>query len=293
MVDCPVSETKNVKERICPQCDTDLTPLHRLKELPKVYYIKGIKLAEQGNLDRAIENLMTAISLNPDSAETYIAVGNIYVRKGLHADALVQFEKALKIDSGNEEAKKAKERSEEERARLKETQFKQTRKFALYKKLLIGVPVAAFLAGLMIIPLLKNLISQPSIDYPALAEKIKKNITNYPIISGLNIDVTPADKGLNISGKVPTDLHKNLITEIAKNVAGNNTVDMQNLLIVPIREKVPEFLYTVKSGDTLMLIAYRFYGDSQMWNRIWEANRDKITNANRVSIGQHLSIPVK
>src|SRR5687768_4343630 len=36
--------------------------------------------------------------------------------------------------------------------------------------------------------------------------------------------------------------------------------------------------YTVEEGDTLTSIAERFYGDGKAYNRIWEANRDKLDN---------------
>ena len=50
--------------------------------------------------------------------------------------------------------------------------------------------------------------------------------------------------------------------------------------------------YTVKSGDTLSKIAKEFYGDANAYNRIFDANRDKLTDPNKVSVGQVLNIPV-
>ena len=49
--------------------------------------------------------------------------------------------------------------------------------------------------------------------------------------------------------------------------------------------------YTVVSGDTLSGIARKFYGDSSKWNTIFNANRDKIKNANLIYPGQVLTIP--
>ncbi len=54
---------------------------------------------------------------------------------------------------------------------------------------------------------------------------------------------------------------------------------------------VQQEYYTVKSGDSLSKIAKQLYGDSQLWNRIFEANKDQIKDANLIQPGQKLKIP--
>jgi len=49
--------------------------------------------------------------------------------------------------------------------------------------------------------------------------------------------------------------------------------------------------YTVKSGDSLSKIAKHFYGDGSKWNRIFDANRDKISNPDLIHPGQEFTIP--
>jgi uncharacterized protein YidB (DUF937 family) len=49
--------------------------------------------------------------------------------------------------------------------------------------------------------------------------------------------------------------------------------------------------YTVASGDTLSKIAKQFYSDGNQWQRIFDANRDILSNPDRISPGQHLRIP--
>jgi nucleoid-associated protein YgaU len=49
--------------------------------------------------------------------------------------------------------------------------------------------------------------------------------------------------------------------------------------------------YTVEEGDTLSSIAKHFYGDENAYNRIWEANRDKLDNPDMIHPGQELTIP--
>jgi nucleoid-associated protein YgaU len=51
-------------------------------------------------------------------------------------------------------------------------------------------------------------------------------------------------------------------------------------------------LYTVVAGDTLRKIAQRFYGDETLWPRIFNANRDQITNPDQIQVGWVLRIPL-
>ena len=49
--------------------------------------------------------------------------------------------------------------------------------------------------------------------------------------------------------------------------------------------------YTVKSGDSLSAIAKNEYGDAGAWRRIYEANRDQISDPDMIHPGQELKIP--
>ncbi len=49
--------------------------------------------------------------------------------------------------------------------------------------------------------------------------------------------------------------------------------------------------YTVVAGDTLSAIAQQWYADAAQWPRIFEANRDQITNPNLIFSGQVLRVP--
>ena len=49
--------------------------------------------------------------------------------------------------------------------------------------------------------------------------------------------------------------------------------------------------YTVVSGDNLSKIAKHFYGNANDWHKIFEANRDQISNPDLIKVGQVLRIP--
>lgn len=49
--------------------------------------------------------------------------------------------------------------------------------------------------------------------------------------------------------------------------------------------------YKVQPGDSLSKIAEQFYGHANEYNRIFEANRDKLSDPNKIQPGQELTIP--
>ena len=49
--------------------------------------------------------------------------------------------------------------------------------------------------------------------------------------------------------------------------------------------------YTVKPGDTLSKISKQFYGDANKYMKIFEANRDKLKDPDKIQVGQELVIP--
>ena len=49
--------------------------------------------------------------------------------------------------------------------------------------------------------------------------------------------------------------------------------------------------YTVKPGDTLSKIAKDMYGNANEYNKIFEANQDKLSSPDKIQVGQELTIP--
>ena len=49
--------------------------------------------------------------------------------------------------------------------------------------------------------------------------------------------------------------------------------------------------YTVQAGDTLSKISQRFYGKASDDMRIYEANRDRLGDPDKIQPGQVLRIP--
>ena len=50
-------------------------------------------------------------------------------------------------------------------------------------------------------------------------------------------------------------------------------------------------MYTVKSGDTLSKISKQFFGSPNDYMKIFDANRDQLTDPDKIKVGQELKIP--
>lgn len=49
--------------------------------------------------------------------------------------------------------------------------------------------------------------------------------------------------------------------------------------------------HTVQSGESLSLIAKKYYGDASKWHAIYDANKDKIKNPDLIQPNQTFIIP--
>ena len=64
------------------------------------------------------------------------------------------------------------------------------------------------------------------------------------------------------------------------------------LTIPEISPNTDNRVHVVASGESLSLIAKKYYGDPMKWNAIYEANKDKISNPDVIRPGQELVIPL-
>ena len=109
---------------------------------------------------------------------------------------------------------------------------------------------------------------------------------------------------LFVQGDAPSEQAKNKVWDQIKAVNPN----WQSDLIADIRvtgggqpqpqqqqsqpqQAAPQRTYTVKPGDSLSKIAKEYYGSTNDYMKIFEANRDKLKDPNVIQPGQELKIP--
>ena len=109
-----------------------------------------------------------------------------------------------------------------------------------------------------------------------------------------NIDVQFDDGVATICGDCDNQKTKEQAVLIAGNIKGVERV-VADGLTAP--EPPPEVVskdafYEIKSGDTLGKIAKQYYGKASQYMRIFEANREIISDPNKIYPGQKIRIPL-
>ena len=107
-------------------------------------------------------------------------------------------------------------------------------------------------------------------------------------ITGLSISYNSASDLATIRGQVQSQADREKIVLAVGNIDHVAKVDDQ--LTVSSPEPESKF-YTVKSGDSLSKISKEFYGDANQYNKIFEANRPLLKDADDIFPGQVLRIP--
>jgi nucleoid-associated protein YgaU len=122
----------------------------------------------------------------------------------------------------------------------------------------------------------------------SLQEKYQSliDMANSSGISNLNI--TEGDGFVKIEGSAPSaDVKKQLWDEYGRLDPDYRSGDLVLNISAP---EAAENTYTVQSGDSLSKIGSH-YGISYM--KIFEANRDKLDNPDKIFPGQELTIPTE
>ena len=107
-------------------------------------------------------------------------------------------------------------------------------------------------------------------------------------VTGLSVSYNSETDLATVRGEVQTQADKEKIVLAIGNVDHVAQVDDQITVATPEPESK---FYTVKSGDNLSKISKEFYGDPNQYNKIFEANRPLLKNADDIFPGQVLRIP--
>jgi len=131
-----------------------------------------------------------------------------------------------------------------------------------------------------------------------IGEELQKKIDDL----GINISLAKemaatakirADQSAKEAGeaRMKTELLLTTVNELVERV---KTLE-EKLAVKPAPELIPKNLYKVRKGDSLWRISgYRnIYNDPFQWKKIYEANRDKIEDADVIYPGQRLIVPPK
>jgi nucleoid-associated protein YgaU len=105
---------------------------------------------------------------------------------------------------------------------------------------------------------------------------------------GLQGSIEERDGKLHFKGTVANQADANRIWDAIKTIP---TWSQDVVADIQARPGAEQKTYTVKAGDTLSKIARELLGDANAYHKIFDANRDQLSDPNKIMPGQKLKIP--
>ena len=101
------------------------------------------------------------------------------------------------------------------------------------------------------------------------------------------------DGKLYFTGNVRTEAEKNELWSAIKTIPEWRDEVVADIKVTggPAAAEPAARTYTVKSGDTLSAIARQHLGDANAYMKIFDANRDQLSDPDKIKPGQTLKIP--
>jgi len=129
------------------------------------------------------------------------------------------------------------------------------------------------------------------------AAKIQKEVADAGLgIDNLQVKYDPSSGDCALSGTCPSAEVMQKAVLIAGNVQGVANVDVTNLDLVEAQsiaaaaDQDVEY-YVIVPGDNLSKIAKHFYGNPNLYPKIFDANREVIKHPDKIFPGQKIRIP--
>ena len=104
-----------------------------------------------------------------------------------------------------------------------------------------------------------------------------------------NGDVSENGGVLKVKGEAKTPYEKNLIWDKIKEIGGEQPGDIK--ANITVADDSVYHRHTVKSGESLSLIAKHYYGDPMKYKAIFEANTSILSNPDVIHPDKELVIP--
>ena len=111
-----------------------------------------------------------------------------------------------------------------------------------------------------------------------------------------DLDARIQGKVVTLSGTAPTmEVKARVMQEFNARVETDNTLNQIRVAkvepVAPPSPAAEERWHVVVSGDTLSGLAKKYYGKGSLYMKIFEANKDQLTNPDLIKVGQKLRIP--
>jgi nucleoid-associated protein YgaU len=121
-----------------------------------------------------------------------------------------------------------------------------------------------------------------------LKDKYEDSLEVGKVVGLKNLEAKEEGGKLKIGATAEHEFDKNELWQSLKAHAG-----WENEIQADIKVEKSDIygVYTVKSGDTLSKIAKYVYSDANKYPKIFEANKDQLSNPDLIKVGQKLKLP--
>ncbi|MDD2059386.1 peptidoglycan-binding protein LysM [Pseudomonas sp. GD03860] len=120
------------------------------------------------------------------------------------------------------------------------------------------------------------------------SEQLQKHVEAVGL-GNPNIKATVEGDKVTVTGEVASQEEKEKILLALGNIAGVAEVDDQITVTGPVMAAAR--FVVVKKGDTLSAISLAVYGNANLYNKIFEANKPMLKHPDKIYPGQSLRIP--
>ena len=121
------------------------------------------------------------------------------------------------------------------------------------------------------------------------SEQLKDHVSKVGL-GNPNVQTTVDGDKVTVTGEVASQEEKEKILLALGNIAGVASVDDQIKVTDPAPIVAARFV-VVKKGDTLSAISLAVYGNANLYNKIFEANKPMLSHPDKIYPGQTLRIP--
>ncbi|MCP1106112.1 peptidoglycan-binding protein LysM [Serratia nevei] len=118
--------------------------------------------------------------------------------------------------------------------------------------------------------------------------KLKEHLDKSGLPGTDKVDVQVVDGKAVVTGDAVSQELKEKILVAIGNVAGISGVEDK---VAVAQSDAESRFYTVKKGDTLSAISKEMYGNANLYNKIFEANKPMLSSPDKIYPGQVLRIP--
>lgn len=221
----------------------------------------------QGRYEDALITYLGLISIRRESPESHLEVGYIYLNTLKDpVRAIFYFDRYLELKPESERIIQVK-------------QLIETAKLEFLRQL----PTKPFQGDV------------DRIDLLEIIEKLKKENDTLKLKYNKALLEIKAKRGQEAMNQVSISLNEMIPNDgnSSQSEGGNltsNIASSSNATGMVDPREVPKS-YVVLAGDTLSKISEKFYGTANRWNDIYQANRDTLSSARSLKVGQELLIP--